>query len=46
MHPTAGTRAVIELRGAARRVMPALDCWGEINILLIEGVAVADGEAA
>jgi hypothetical protein len=25
MHPTADTRAVINLRGAARRVMPALD---------------------
>ena len=32
MHPTADTSNVIHLRGVARRVMPALDCWGGLKI--------------
>jgi hypothetical protein len=45
MHPTADTRAVINLRGAARRVMPALDCCCDINILLMGCAAAVGGEA-
>jgi hypothetical protein len=44
MHPTADTTAVKFLGGAARRVMRALDCWGDLKTSLGECAGAAGGE--
>jgi len=39
MHPTADTTALIILDGAARRVMPALDCCCAIALFILNARA-------